>query len=71
VHNQPAEALIAYETTLKREPNRARTLHGAAQAARAAGQNDVARKYYGELVKLMDPTSTRPELREAKRSLGQ
>ncbi len=70
VHNQPAEALIAYETTLKREPNRARTLHGAAKAARAAGQNDVARKYFGELVKLMDPASTRPELREAKQAAG-
>jgi hypothetical protein len=64
--NQPAEALAAYVATLKREPNRARALHGAAKAARAAGRNDVAKKYYGDLVKLLDPASTRPELREAK-----
>ena len=70
VHNQPAAALTEYQNTLKREPNRARTLHGAAKAARAAGQNDVARRYYGELIKLMDPASPRPELKEAKTALG-
>jgi hypothetical protein len=42
VHNQRAQALVAYEATLLREPNRARTLVGAARAARAAGKNDVA-----------------------------
>ena len=66
LHKQPAEALAAYEKTLEREPNRARTLTGAARAARAAGKSDVARKYYEEVVKLMDPGSTRPELGEAK-----
>jgi tetratricopeptide (TPR) repeat protein len=65
-HNQPAEALAAYEATLQREPNRARTLLGAARAGKAAGKNDVAKKFYGELIKLMDPASKRPELAEAK-----
>lgn len=69
VHNQPAEALIAYETTLRREPNRARTILGAARAAKAAGRNDVAKQYYQTLVKLMDPQSARPELREAKQAI--
>jgi tetratricopeptide (TPR) repeat protein len=66
VHRQPAEALAAYEKTLEREPNRARTLTGAARAARAAGSDELARTYYRALVELMDPASSRPELREAR-----
>jgi tetratricopeptide (TPR) repeat protein len=71
VHRQPAEALAAYEATLEREPNRARTLVGAARAARAAGRDEVARRYYAALVELMDPASARPELREARELLAQ
>ncbi len=70
IHGQPAEALSAYEETLEREPNRARTLAGAARAARAAGREDVARNHYRALVDLMDPGSDRPELREANQFLG-
>ena len=68
VHNQPADALAAYEATLTREPNRERTIAGAARAAKAAGKADVARKYYAALVTLMDPQSSRPELTEAKQT---
>jgi hypothetical protein len=70
VHQQPAEALAAYEAALEREPNRARTLHGAASAARAAGQRDVARRYYQALTDLMEPGSTRPALAEARAFLS-
>lgn len=66
VHNQPAQALVAYEATLKREPNRARTLVGAARAAKAAGKNDVAKRYYRSVIDIMDPHAMRPELGEAK-----
>ncbi|MGQ0814469.1 MAG: tetratricopeptide repeat protein [Gemmatimonadota bacterium] len=66
VHGKPADALIAYEKTLEREPNRLRTLYGAAKAAAAAGQKDVARKYYSEVVKLLAPDTKRSELAEAK-----
>jgi tetratricopeptide (TPR) repeat protein len=66
VHNQPAEALVAYETTMKREPNRARALVGAARSAKAAGKNDVATRYYRTVIDLMDPQTKRPEFREAK-----
>ena len=45
VHGKPAEALVAYEQTMKKEPNRLRTLIGAAKAAKAAGKEDVAKKY--------------------------
>ncbi len=61
-----ANALVAYEETLKREPNRFRTIYGAAKAAKAAGQMDVARRYYGDLVKLVDAKSERSALSEAK-----
>jgi tetratricopeptide (TPR) repeat protein len=66
LHNQPADALAAYEATLTREPNRARTLVGAARAARAAGKNDVAGRHYRSVIDLMDPQSARPELAEAR-----
>ena len=66
VHKDPAGALAAYEATLAREPNRARTLTGAARAAAAAGKRDVAAKYYRMLIDLMDPQSPRRELAEAK-----
>lgn len=62
VHGKPAEALAAFEKTLEREPNRLRTLHGAAVAARAAGRPDVAARYDGELTRLIAPGSLRPEL---------
>ncbi len=66
VHNQPADALVAYEATLTHEPNRLRTIVGAARAARAAGRNDVAAKHYASVLEIMDPQATRPELQEAK-----
>ena len=70
VHKQPAPALAAYEATLQREPNRARTLTGAARAARAAGRTEAAQKYYRMLIDLMDPQSPRAELAEAKAFVG-
>jgi hypothetical protein len=62
---RPAEALAQYEQTLEREPNRSRTLTGAARAARAAGQDEAARRHYRAVVDLLDAASARPELREA------
>ncbi len=71
LHNQPAQALAAYESTLKREPNRARTLVGAARAARAAGKSDVAKMYYRNLIDVMDPNAMRRELVEATAFVAQ
>jgi tetratricopeptide (TPR) repeat protein len=59
VHKKPAEALAAYEATLKKEPNRLRTLAGAVRAAKAAGKADIAEKYTAEVKKLIDPASPR------------
>jgi len=69
-HGDLAAALDAYEATLAKEPNRARTLVGAARAARASNRSDLARSYYRALVEMMDPASERPELREASQYLA-
>jgi tetratricopeptide (TPR) repeat protein len=71
VHGQPAAALEAYEQTLKKEPNRLRTLAGAARAAKAAGKMDAARKHYDAVVKLVNANSQRKELAEARAFLAQ
>ena len=65
---RPAEALVEYETTLKKEPNRFRSLYGAAQAASSAGNSAAARRYYQELVKICGKADTpaRRELVEAR-----
>ena len=68
---RPAEALVAYEKTLEREPRRARALFGAARAAEAAGRDAVARDHYAALLEVMkkaDPT--RPEPVAARRALA-
>jgi tetratricopeptide (TPR) repeat protein len=59
LHKQPAAALEAYESTLKKEPNRLRTLVGAMRAAKAAGKNDLAGKYRADVAKLLDAGSPR------------
>jgi tetratricopeptide (TPR) repeat protein len=59
MHGQPAQALEAYEQTLKKEPNRLRTTVGAMRAAKAAGKADVAAKYRAEIAKLLDPAAPR------------
>src|SRR5690606_4366214 len=68
---EPTAALAAYEQTLEREPNRARTLFGAARAAEAAAETAKARTHYSALLELMgnaDPT--REEPRVAREFLG-
>jgi hypothetical protein len=59
VHGKPAEALAVYEKTLTHEPNRLRTLIGAARAAQASKNDDALGKYRHEVMKLMDPKSPR------------
>ena len=49
---RPAEALNEYEAAQKREPNRYRGLHGAAQAAAQSGNTDKARRYFAKLTKM-------------------
>jgi hypothetical protein len=66
--NRPGDALIEYEATLKKEPNRFRTLAGAARAARMSNNEAAARRYYDMLVKMCEKADSpaRAELIEAR-----
>jgi hypothetical protein len=69
---RPAEALVEYETTLKKEPNRFRATYGAARAAKAAGQLPAASAYYASLLQITKGADQpgRKELTEARASVS-
>jgi tetratricopeptide (TPR) repeat protein len=68
--NQPKQALVEFETSQLREPNRFRGLYGAAVAAEAAGERAKAAKYYAQLVALTEKgDGKRPEVARAKLAL--
>jgi Tfp pilus assembly protein PilF len=63
------EALKEFEATLERDPNRYRSIAGAAQAAQAGGDTQTAAKYKKQLLELCERADTqRPELAKAKAS---
>jgi hypothetical protein len=69
--HQPRAAEDAFERTLRREPNRARTLFGAAQAAELANDPAVARTRYAQFLAVMaHGDGARPEVEIAKRYLA-
>jgi hypothetical protein len=69
--NQPKEALIKYEQSLKRDANRFRGIYGAARAAEASGNRDAAREYYAKLQTLVAERDTdRPEIAQARAFLA-
>jgi cytochrome c-type biogenesis protein CcmH/NrfG len=64
---QPEAALIAFEASQRREPNRFRNYLGSAQAAAMAGDPAKAAAYYQKLLALAkDADTARPELARAK-----
>jgi tetratricopeptide (TPR) repeat protein len=65
---RPADALVEFEQSMKKEPNRFRGLYGAALAAEAAGDSSKAQTYYRKLVELCRDADTpvRPELEAAR-----
>jgi tetratricopeptide (TPR) repeat protein len=66
-----ADARQAYEASLYRQPNRARSLYGAARAAELAGDRAGARQRYQELDKLLSRgDGDRPELALARKALA-
>ncbi|NYF88134.1 hypothetical protein RBB79_01340 [Tunturiibacter empetritectus] len=69
---RPAEALLEFEATLKREPNRFWSLYGAAEAAKGIGDQERAKKYFNELVRVAERADRpgRRELIEARGSLS-
>ena len=69
--NRPAEALQAFETSEKHDPNRFRGLYGAGKAAALAGDQGKAKSYYEKLLVLAKNADTeRPEVIEAKAFLA-
>jgi hypothetical protein len=70
--DRPQEALDEFERTLQREPNRFRTIYGAARAASLAGNALKARSYYESLLKICAGADgqSRPELVEARNEVG-
>jgi tetratricopeptide (TPR) repeat protein len=68
---QPAAALVEFERSQVREPNRFRGIAGAALAADASGDRAKARRLYARLLELArDADSPRPELARAKAYLA-
>jgi hypothetical protein len=68
---RPAEALVEFQGSLAVNPGRFNALYGAANAARLAGNADVARGYYKQLETLaVDGDGTRAELAEARKMAG-
>ena len=62
-----ADALAAFETTLKREPNRLSTTLAAGAAAEKAGDQGKARQHYARAVSLAENAdSARDELKKAR-----
>ena len=50
--NQPKESLVEYEAVLKVAPNRFNAVYGAARAAEASGNNEIAKRYYQKLTEI-------------------
>ncbi len=65
--NRPSEALDAYETDMKRHPNRFNGLYGAAMAAKNSNNQEKAKLYFEQLLILSENSnSERPEIKEAE-----
>ncbi|HEY6303492.1 MAG TPA: hypothetical protein VIX14_10535 [Terriglobales bacterium] len=70
--NQPAQAMIEFETTLRTAPNRFNALAGSARAAKLSGDNEKAKTYYAKLLALCDHADgDRPDLQDARSLLAQ
>jgi tetratricopeptide (TPR) repeat protein len=65
--DRPADALAAFEQSLKLNPERYRAIAGAARAAERAGKAGAAHDYYAKLLQLAKPgDGTRPEIAQAR-----
>jgi tetratricopeptide (TPR) repeat protein len=69
--NKPNEALEQFEAALKKEPQRFRSLYGAAHAAQLGGKRDLSQEYFRELLQMTARADQprRPELLEAARAI--
>jgi hypothetical protein len=69
--NQPAEALAAYKRSMGTYPRRFNGLLGAARAARALGDDSLARTFYQELLEVAEGGTRQPTLKEAQNYVAQ
>ena len=61
------DALVAFEATMKKEPNRFRGAYGAARAAEAMGNRTLAAKFYRQVLDIAkESDNQRPELKKAR-----
>ena len=60
LEDQPKESLVEYEAVLKVAPNRFNAVYGAARAAEASGNNEIAKRYYQKLAEI-SPGDERPK----------
>jgi hypothetical protein len=68
---QPAQAFVEFEGTLRTAPNRYNALSGTARAAKLSGNNEKAKSYYTKLLGICDHgDGDRPELKDAKSLLA-
>lgn len=64
---RPAEALVAFEASLKRAPKRLAGLYGAARSAKLAGDSEKAGRYYAQLLEQTKGSDgSRAEVKEAR-----
>ena len=69
---QSAEALVAFEATLRTAPNRFNAMSGAVHAARLSGDTEKAKSYSAKLLAICNHADgDRPELQEARSLLAQ
>jgi predicted Zn-dependent protease len=62
--HRPAEALAAYESSLKDAPNRFNSVYGAARSAQLAGNSAAAKHYDAELKQVCGAGADRIELQQ-------
>lgn len=68
---QPAEALAAYKRALELYPYRFNSLIGGARAARASGDETLARAFYADLLKVAQGSTRQAIIAEAQRYTAQ
>lgn len=70
--DRPEQAIEAYEAALDVSPNRFNSLYGAGRAAEQAGQDDVAKTFYGTLAEISESADTeRDPLTRARNFLAE
>src|SRR5579864_702117 len=70
--DQPAQAIVEFEATLRTAPNRFNALAGTARAAKLSGDNAKAKTYYARLLSMCEHADgDRPEIQDARSLMAQ